>query len=125
MNPIDLKQYESEERKIRHDFSEDESNMLREDFSQNRLLYADEEKAIVAMRKDWKKRLDEIDAEGNRLLGLIRDRYRDDDRVVRLVPNYDAGLMEMYDENSGELVESRKLRPAERQTNILHAIKVA
>lgn len=110
-----------EVRQVRHDFSEDEMNVLREQFAEVAMHRADEEEAFLLVKKEWKVKLDEVKEEERLKRKLVRDRFFDQERDVALLPNHESGMMEIYDAKSGEMVEERKLRPNERQMNILQA----
>lgn len=110
-----------EVRSVRHHFTEEEQTSALEKFAQVALRRADEEEAFLQVKKDWKVRLDEIKEEEKSKRKLVREKFVDRDADVALLPNFDSGMMEIYDATTGEMVEERKLRPNERQTNILQA----
>ena len=51
------------------------------------------------------------------VLSDIREKQTMKEQTVYYVPDFDIGRMEIYNE-SGDLIENRRLRPEERQTSI-------
>ena len=86
--------------------------------------YFDEVLKLSTISDEYKKIADEykakiktIKAEMSVFVDNLKKGYKEELKEVFLVPDQDAGIMEYYTEN-GKLVESRKLRPSERQLTI-------
>jgi len=104
---------------IRIDFTGDQLAALKDDLARIELARDDEDERFAALRTAYnteRKRLKDLAREKKY---AIRKRYVDEERMCLYVPDYDAGRMEVYEEATGLLVESRRLRPEERQTTML------
>ena len=120
---MDLKQIKevangTESRTIRHNYTEEELIALKENFFENDLKLNDKQDELDEVKERFKvemKPLKELTAD---LRSKIRNKFIDEDREVYSVANQDKGQMEYYDTITGEMVDFRKLQPAERQTRM-------
>jgi predicted nucleic acid-binding Zn-ribbon protein len=103
IRPIPLTEEELSENRERFSSLLDEQDDEDFRFSETKQQYNSEKKT----------RMEEV----KRLRKLVRYRFQERRVVVHYVPNYDAGMMELYD-NEGNLFETRRLRPEERQERI-------
>ncbi len=101
---------------VRVDFTEEEMAARRVDLAQARLNLDDENKTFAILRTAHNTVRKELEAESATILDDIRRQYVDVAKEVLLVPDYDANTMYIYRADNGDLVESRRLRPDERQT---------
>ena len=111
-----------ERRRIRHNFTDDEMAALREEFTDTSLRRADEELAFAPIRKEWKDRIGVLQMQIDERAMSLRNRFEEHDVECALVPNFDNGMMEFWDLATGAKVDERRLRPDEKQTNILQAM---
>lgn len=123
-NTIDLRDQSvgKESRPVRHQYTEDELNALREQFATVALALDDEAEAFKLVREEFKARIKPKEQERRELAGQVRHRYRDETIECYLVPDFDSGMMEFIAIATGEKVDERRLRPDERQMNIHAAI---
>jgi len=113
-----------EPRTIRYNYTEDQLNDLREKFTDKALQHADEQELYKEVRREWKEKLEASRADMKFLGDAIRKRYRDETVEVYCVPNFDDGMMEFFDVRTGDMVDARKLRPDEKQMNIIQAAAI-
>lgn len=59
--------------------------------------------------------------DNNKLLGEIRTGQASVDGTLFYMANHEESMMEVYD-NDGLLVESRRLKPSEKQGNLLRVV---
>lgn len=125
MNRNDLRDQSSgiEERTIRQQFTPDELEGFRENFTENELKKEDVEDAFSLAKKGFKEQLKTITETSTGLKTKLRKKYQDKIVEVYCVPNFNDGEMEFYDTQTGEKVDSRKLRPDERQMTIAYIDK--
>lgn len=105
-----------EDRVVRRNYTSEQLAELKTQHSEKAMERMDREEALVDLSRPLKAEIKELKAGEKDLLTHIRNRYYDNREQVWLVPDYDNGTMEIYDER-GELVESRRLHPSERQVN--------
>lgn len=110
-----------EQRTIRKHFTEDEMIDLREKFSTNEILKSDAEEELAEVKKTAKAKIDGIKEISKDVRTKIKHKYIDVIKDVNCVPNFAEGVMEFYDTETGELVDTRKLRPNEKQMSILNS----
>lgn len=109
--------YKVEEGKYSKKLNEDELNLKREALTDNYILLndlEDQKKAFVDTIKLQQKPL--ID-ENKELLQEVKTGVTIQDGILYLHDDQEAGMMHIYNE-LGEWIDSRRLRPDERQTNI-------
>lgn len=109
----------TEQRTIRKNFSDDEMNQLRENFAQQEIMKADVEEELAEIKKQFKLKIDALKEAAKEMRTKIKHKYIDRVRDVYCVPNFVSGEMEYYDTESCDLVDSRKLRPNEKQLQIV------
>lgn len=108
-----------EQRTIRKHYSEDEMNDIRESFSGNEIKKAETEDELSGIKKEFKANLDSLKDRSKELRTKIKNKYVDINRDVYCVPNFTDGIMEFYDCETAELLDTRKLRPNEKQLSII------
>lgn len=106
-----------EERLIRRNYSEEQLGELKTQHFEAAMDRLDREKAMADIVRPMKAEIKELKGRESDLITEIRNRFFDEKAECLLVPDYEAGMMMIYDAKDGELVESRKLHPSERQTN--------
>ncbi len=105
-----------EERSVRRQYTGEQLAELKTQHSEKAMERMDREDALIDMSRPLKAEIKELKSGEKDLLIHIRNRYYDQREPVYLVPDYDNSTMEIYAED-GELVESRRIHPSERQTN--------
>lgn len=116
--------YKVEEGKYSKKLNEDELNLKREALTDNYIQLndlEDQKKAFVDTIKLQQKPL--ID-ENKELLQEVKTGVTIQDGILYLHDDQEAGMMHIYNE-LGEWIDSRRLRPDERQTNIFSINKKA
>lgn len=110
-----------EEKEIRHYYSDEEIAILREYFMEVYKNLTDEEENLLAIRKEFKIRMDKLRAELKLTHHGIHLKFKDEVMEVYLVPNFEERKMEYRDIVTGDVLDTRPLRPDEKQLNILQA----
>lgn len=77
--------------------------------------------AAKAKAGEFKAQLEELDAEVDRLAGIVRDKAEPRPVVCELRPDMQRGVMETWRTDTGELVSSRVLEPHERNLELFPA----
>ncbi len=115
---LDTNCLEKEERPVKHYYDEVAISEMRKEYSDNavKIFKALEELAEAKARiKGIVKPLIE---QNNYLLRNIREGYNEIEEEVYMFDFQEIGMMAFYDKN-GELVDSRRLKPDEKQTNVV------
>lgn len=126
MNPTYLKERAVKKEIYPHriDYSEEQMDSLREKLTESVIQEDNTLEAFKEVRRGQKVILDDIRNTKRELLKAIRLRYKEEDREVYLVPDFEQRVMEYFDTHTGECLFTRRLRPEEFQTNIISAIAV-
>jgi hypothetical protein len=106
---------------VKHVFTEAEIAQKKDEFFHRQVEISKVEEERDEMKKAFKSQLDPLKDAQKRTFIDIRLGFREEMQEVYLVPDHEQDIMEFRTE-SGELVGSRKLRPDERQTNVLRQI---
>ena len=109
----------TEVRSIRKHYTEDELNAVREKFAENEIAKAAMEDELSALKKRYKTSIDDFKAVSKEYRLNIKNKFVDEDHECAKVPNYVSKKMEYYDTQTGDMLDSRKLRPDEKQLNIV------
>ena len=96
--------------------TEEEIENRKNDFYKNQLQIWDLETQKKEVAKDFKDKIDGILDKQNELTSEISTKSAKADGILYDMPNYDSGFMETYDK-TGELVETRKMTPAEKKSS--------
>lgn len=101
--------------------TEEAKNDKREILTDNSIQLFDLEEEKKEAVKVFKDRIDPLKKHNNKLLLEIRTGQETVDGTLFHMANHDDGMMEVYD-NDGYMVESRRLKPNEKQGNLLRAV---
>ncbi len=107
-----------ETRQIRRDFTDEQIIVLQEKFTQNEIAKAAVEDEFTEVKKDFNGKISDFKSISKGLRTQLRDRFIDETIDVYAVPNHDTGMMEFCHTETGEVLDSRKLRPTEKQLQI-------
>lgn len=96
----------------------------REDLADNciHLNYLEDE--LKEVKDEFKDKMDPLKTTNKTLLSEIKTKQSTVDGTLYHLSNHDEGMMETYD-SEGFMVESRRLRPEEKQGNIFSLPKAA
>lgn len=108
-----------ENRPIRHEFTQDELDIHRQQYVENEFLLSDAEEALAKIASEHKVEIKELKIRSKKMRDAIRARGVERMAEVSVVPNYETFEIEYYE--GEELVDSRRMLPKERQMNILQA----
>lgn len=97
--------------------SREEMDEFRENLTDEMIKARNLEEEFAQQKADHKNRIDPVNRGIAELLGIIRAKAIEVREECYLVPNYEDNMMEFYNAN-GEMIDSRRLRPEERQTTI-------
>ena len=103
-----------EETTYQKQLTEDEKLERKDVLLKNSIQLFDLEEEKKEAVKVFKDRIDPLKKENNQLLTELRTGQAKVDGTLYHMANHEDGMMEIYDSN-GEIVESRRLRPNERQ----------
>lgn len=99
---------------IRHEFSAEELNDIRNSIADNLMKVNDLEEELQEIKDDFKGKINPLKKENKHLLKDNKNRYRDQEIEVYLVPDYDNKIMEFFNED-GIKVGDRKMMMSEMQ----------
>lgn len=102
----------------------DELAARREDLSDNCIKLNQLEDELKVVKDDFKVKMDPLKTVHKTLLSEIKTKQTSVDGTLFHMANHDEGMMETYD-NEGYLVETRRLRPEEKQGTIFSLGKTA
>lgn len=108
----------TENRTIRHQYTEEELVELKHNFFDNDSKLNDKQEELDAIKEQFKFEMKPMKESASDLRKKIRNRFIDRDVHVYAVANQESGRMEYYDTITGEMVEERKLQPSERQIRL-------
>ena len=81
---------------IRHEFTQEETNDMRETIANNLMKLMDIQDEFKKVKEEFKAKMEPF-AQGNKLLlRLVRQRYDDVEMEVYLVPDYENRIMDLY-----------------------------
>jgi hypothetical protein len=115
---LDANALRSEKRMIKRPYSEIEKDNMRRELVRDltQLQKLDEE--FRALKKKYDDEMAPLKTNVKKLTTNLRTGYIEVNEDVYLYDYQEAGQMAIYDRN-GELIETRRLMPDERQTNII------
>jgi len=97
--------------------SRDELDEYRENLTDTMVKQSAIESEFADVKEEFKKKLKPVMRDVSQLFGIVKAKAIEVDELCFLIPDYNSGMMEYYNAN-GELVNSRRLKPEERQTAI-------
>ena len=101
--------------------SELELSERREILTENSIKLFDLGEQKKEATKEFKDQIEPLRKDNNKLLGEIRTGQASVDGTLFHMANHEESMMEIYD-NEGLLVTSRRLKPEEKQGNLLRAV---
>lgn len=102
----------------------DELAARREDLADNCIKLNSLEDDLKVVKDDFKIKMDPLKTTNKTLLTEIKTKQTSIDGTLFHLANHEDSMMETYD-NEGYLIESRRLRPEEKQGNIFSLTKAA
>lgn len=116
ISPEDLKKrsVETEEKSLKIKFTEEELETMRVEFCKTHTDIRIEDVEFDSVKFTHKKKIEELETKASGLLEKIETGYEFNIVKCYLIPNFDMGVMEYYNEH-GEFVLERDLLPEERQ----------
>lgn len=103
---------------IRREFPQQELEEKKQQIAENLIKIRKREQELKEIKAEFKAEIDPMKKEWNKLLTDVQQGFEDVDMEVAIVPDYDKEIIEFRDADTGELVGSRKMTPAERQMEI-------
>jgi hypothetical protein len=110
------------ERTYQKDFSTEEIDEFKTIMSDDMIKLDAIEDELAEWKKDFKNRMDPLQKNIRSLLNFIKFRSRQVTEEVFLFDYQEEGVMASYN-NEGDLVDTRRLTPAEKQTSIMSIIR--
>lgn len=105
-------------RDVIHQFTEDELIALRETFAEKQIQLEEKKEEAAEIAAGFKKEIKDMQTEVKDFRMKIKNKQETRTIEVESRPNYARQLMEFFDRRTGELVDARRLTPAERQLSI-------
>ena len=113
-----------EKQSVKVMFTEDELAEMKHNLSDISILENELKEELKEVSSDLKAKIKSEREQIKGLLTYLKNKYILQTQEVYLMDDQDAGLMNTYNAE-GMLIESRKLRPSERQTRIKSLNKTA
>lgn len=113
-----------EEKTYQKVLSPDELAARREDLADNCIKLNQFEDELKEVKDEFKLKMDPLKALNKTLLTEIKTKQSSIEGTLYHIPNHEGGMMETFD-SEGLLVESRRLRPEEKQGNVFSIGKAA
>ena len=114
----------SENFKKRKQFTKDELDSFRELHTQASMDKDDLEEQLRDTKKQFTEKIKTLKTTSKEAIKNLRMGFMEKDCTVFVVPNHESGMADLYDTHTYELVDSRRLRPEERdaakQVTIFH-----
>lgn len=114
--------YAIEEGKYFKKLSAEEIDQKREIFTENVIQISDLNDKKKELINEIKNEIKPLSVENKSLMESIRTKQEEVEGKIYLVDDQENGMMHSYDE-MGELINSRRLRPNEKQTSIFSISK--
>lgn len=114
--------YAIEEGKYFKKLSAEEIEQKREIFTENVIQISDLNDKKKELINEIKNEIKPLSVENKSLMESIRTKQEEVEGKIYLVDDQENGMMHSYDE-MGELINSRRLRPNEKQTSIFSISK--
>jgi hypothetical protein len=108
----------TEKMPVRSYLTPKEREEIRDKFIAEQISLSSIQEELEGVKAEFKATMDPIKLEQKDRLALLKAGYREEVQDCYLIPDYDRNEMVYYNEGSEE-VSRRKLRPEERQMNIL------
>lgn len=108
-----------EEGTIFREYTPEEMHDLKTLAAEKGIVIGDLEEDFKAVRKEWKKKIDDEKGVFKKALRGIRQRGEKTEGVMYNIADQDNGVMETYAED-GRFLGSRRLRQGERQITIMN-----
>lgn len=102
----------------------DELAARREDLADNCIKLNSFEDELREVKDDFKLKMDPLKLTNKTLLTEIKTKQSTVEGTLFHLANHEDSMMEIYD-NEGYLIESRRLRPEEKQGNIFSLTKAS
>lgn len=110
----------TETRLLNIPFSESEKESLKDQLVDVSIKLSAKEESFKQVKQAWKEEIDPLKNERIKLLKQIRTGHHEEERDVYITYDHEAGMVEVYDSESGALVESRRMLPDEKKTIRMH-----
>jgi hypothetical protein len=110
------------ERTYQKDFTQEEVDEFKTIMSDDMIKLDAIEDAFAEVKKDFKTKMEPLQKNIKSLLAFIKFRSRQVTEEVYLFDFQEEGMMASYN-SDGDLVDTRRLTPAERQTNIMSIMR--
>jgi hypothetical protein len=105
------------------ELNDDELTDRRENLSENCIVIDSEEDEFRNYKETYKAKMAPLKIRKKVLLSEIKNRQAGFQGIVYQMADHENGIMELYDAD-GRLINSRKLRPEERQAHLFPLKKV-
>lgn len=97
------------------DFNKEQLDDLKDELLAKMTTISRTEMEYEAIKADYKGKLKALKGDQAVIFKQLLEGRTTSEEVLLYVPNFEEGIMDIYRESTGELYESRKLRPDERQ----------
>ncbi len=114
----------TEEQMVKRFFTEEELSDMRIELTEASIERHDQQEKLKEVSKDAKDSIKGLTATVNTNLKHLKNKFVSQMEEVYLLDDQDAGIMYTYS-TTGDIIESRKLLPKEKQTRIININKTA
>lgn len=97
--------------------SREELDEYRENLTDVMVQKSEIENELASIKEEYKHRLKPVNGDLNLLFSIVKSKSIEVNEECFKIPNYDENMMEFYN-SEGVMIESRRLKPEERQTSI-------
>jgi hypothetical protein len=105
---------ETTEKTIQRYYTPEEMAQKQKDYAANAIIIRKATEKLNKAKDEWKAATKVPSDQNEYLIRNIRAGYEELEAQVYLFPDFDAGMVGVYD-NTGNLLESRRMKPEERQ----------
>lgn len=109
-----------DETKYMKDLSQEELDVKRETLTTNYININDLDEELAIIKASFKERTEPLKQENKTLLAQVKTRKEEVKGVIFNFADHEEGMMNTFDEG-GDLIQSRRLRPDERQAKLFVA----
>lgn len=106
------------------DLTPDELDVKREELSENLIKISGFDDILEEQKTEYKSKTKPLKLQNKELLEEVKTRKAKVDGILFHLANHTDGVMETYNEN-GEFIQSRRLRPDEKQAKLFTVPKAA
>jgi hypothetical protein len=110
--------YEERDHEVRRQLTDDDLNLLRQDLEASEIHRDRVRTEKEETMKSFKAEFDGLNKKRRSILDKLRQRFRDESHPCYVVANYQEDTIEFWSKTTGQCVDSRPMKPSERQLQL-------